>query len=94
MATYRLVGTFNGWNVSDDAYALTHVKDNCYKIVWENVEANTEFKIAKDGSWDFAVGGSRVDHNTGTANTEGSDNIKILESYDKLTVYFFESANT
>ena len=50
MATYRLVGTFNGWNVADDAYALTHVKDNCYKIVWENVEANTEFKIAKDGS--------------------------------------------
>ena len=94
MATYRLVGSFNGWNPADDTYLLTHVKDNCYKIVWENVAANTEFKITKDGGWDFAVGASRLDKSTGTASSEGTDNIKILNDYDKITVYFFEAANT
>ncbi|MBO5351284.1 MAG: SusE domain-containing protein [Alistipes sp.] len=54
--TYNLVGSFNGWNVTDTAYAMTASATDTYTFSNITLNAYDEFKIAEDYAWAVAYG--------------------------------------
>ncbi|WP_207752185.1 hypothetical protein [Ruminococcus difficilis] len=51
---YALVGTMNGWNTADTTYELTKNPGNDaeYMLLDFAADANTEFKVVKNGAWE------------------------------------------
>lgn len=54
--TYNLVGSFNGWNVTDTAYAMTASATDTYTFSNITLNAYDEFKVAEDYAWTVAYG--------------------------------------
>ena len=52
-AVVRIVGSMNGWSVTDDTNILTKGADGKYSITLNGVEEGAEYKYVLNGSWDF-----------------------------------------
>lgn len=61
---WRLAGTFNGWNASDDAHRLTRLPGGTWFIEFWLDAGHHEFKFVRDGDWN-------IEH-LGAADGDGS----------------------
>ncbi len=93
-SAYGLVGSFQGWDVANPV-AMEYESDGW--IVAKNVELykDSEFKFAKDKSWDVSYGTSAVtvlQEGTETAVvTDGSQNMKVAKN-GKYNLYLNPNA--
>jgi len=49
---WRLAGSFNNWNPSDNDWAMARLPDGRYYICHDLPDGKCEFKFVRDGSWD------------------------------------------
>mgnify|MGYP003290886265 CR=1 FL=1 len=54
--TYNLVGSFNGWNVTDTTYTMTASGTDTYTFSNITLNAYDEFKVAEDYAWTVSYG--------------------------------------
>lgn len=54
--TYNLVGSFNGWNVTDTTYTMTASGTDTYTFSNIALNAYDEFKVAEDYAWTVSYG--------------------------------------
>ncbi len=54
--TYNLVGSFNGWNVTDTTYTMTASATDTYTFSNITLNAYDEFKVAEDYAWTVSYG--------------------------------------
>lgn len=54
--TYSLVGSFNGWNVTDTTYTMTASATDTYTFSNITLNAYDEFKVAEDYAWTVSYG--------------------------------------
>ncbi len=54
--TYNLVGSFNGWNVTDTTYTMTASATDTYTFSSITLNAYDEFKVAEDYAWTVSYG--------------------------------------
>lgn len=61
---WRLAGSFNLWNTSDDAWAMTALPDGTYAIQQRLPAGEYQFKFVKNGEWWAGHFGSAGDGNS------------------------------
>ena len=54
--TWRITGSFNGWNPADDNYKMTLTEDGKWATISATFDTNAELKFVANGSWDINVG--------------------------------------
>ncbi len=76
--TWRLVGSFNGWNPNDDNYKLTLTENKKWATTLIRLAEDAELKFTADGKWDYNFGSSvTVELGKEYTTTQGGANIKV-----------------
>ncbi len=76
--TWRIVGTFNGWNPGDDNYKMTLTDDNKWATIVAEFTKTEELKFVADSDWSINFGnGVTVELDTVYEGYQDGGNINV-----------------